>query len=196
MKTSESIKNISLALSKFHQSVESLDRNSQGYNYKYASLENVLETIKEPLQKSGLVFSQFPDGNYGLTTLLIHPESGEYFSTTSEIVPVKDDPQGRGSALTYNRRYHLVCVLGLTVEDDDGASASGKPVFKSNAVESDDKPWLNQKDKMFDIAVNKLLAKETTIEKITESFRLSKIVRQKLEDAVLTSNEMDNQNEK
>lgn len=189
MRTSEDIKNISLALSKFHQEVESIDRNSQGYNYKYASLENVLETIKEPLQKSGLVFSQFPDGNYGLTTLLIHPESGEYFSTTSEIVPIKDDPQGRGSALTYNRRYHLVCVLGLTVEDDDAASASGKSLSKSSGVVvNDDKPWLNQKDKMFDIAVNKLLSKETTIEKISENFKLSKIVRQKLEDAVLASN--------
>ncbi len=39
--------------------------------------------------------------------------------------PVKNDPQGIGSALTYSRRYSIpgVCLIA-SEEDDDGQSAS------------------------------------------------------------------------
>ncbi len=41
--------------------------------------------------------------------------------------PVKNDPQGQGSAITYMRRYALSAVLGIrTEEDDDGNAASNK----------------------------------------------------------------------
>lgn len=184
MKTSEQIKNITAALGEFHKEVNKVDRNSKGYNYKYASLENVLDTIREPLQKVGLVFAQFPDGDYGLTTVLVHPKSGEFFETTSQIVPVKDDPQGRGSAITYNRRYHLVSILGLTVEDDDGASASGKSNSSQGSAPATDLPWLNENDPMFKTAVEKLKSGETTMEKIRKAFKVSKAVQEKLNQAV------------
>lgn len=200
MNRSGEIKNISKALAIFHKEVGSIDRDRQGYGYKYAALPNVLETIKEPLEKAGLVISQFPDGEYGLTTILIHIESGEYFETTSTATPVKNDPQGLGSCLTYLRRYHIVAILGLNVEDDDDASyASGKNTgggkssestktkAPTSSSDSEDKPWLNEKDEIFQIAVNKLRAGETTIDKIKASYKLSKVVRGKLEDAVAGS---------
>lgn len=178
MNKSESIVNISSALANFHSEVNKIDRNSRGYNYNYASLENVLDTIREPLKNSGLIFSQFPTGDYGLTTILVHPKTGEFFETTSEIKAVKDDPQGRGSAITYNRRYHLVSILGLNVEDDDGASASGKTANTQIKTKGEKKnnelPWLNKSDDMYNIAIEKLKNGETTVEKIKLAFRLSK----------------------
>lgn len=182
MKTSEEIKNISNALFKFQSEVESIDRNSKGYGYKYASLENVLETIRTPLQNAGLVFSQFPEGDYSLTTLLVHPESGEYFENTSQIIPTKDDAQGRGSAITYLRRYHLVSILGLIVEDDD-AKAAVQSKSSPKKEEGSGKEWLNKGTPLFKKAISKLANGETTVEKIESSFLLSKEVRKELLDA-------------
>jgi hypothetical protein len=53
--------------------------------------------------------------------------SGEYFQAEFEIAPAKNDPQGVGSAITYQKRYALAAVLGLKIqdEDDDGNAASG-----------------------------------------------------------------------
>lgn len=187
MNRSESIVNISLALSEFQNEVNKIDRNSQGYNYHYASLENVLDNIREPLNKAGLVFSQFPTGDYGLTTILVHPQTGEFFETTSQLVPIKDDPQGRGSSITYNRRYHLVSILGLNVEDDDAASASGKTKDNSNkkqtAVKTTELPWLNKSDKIYQLAIDKLSSGETTLGKIKSKYRLSAEVEKELLNA-------------
>ena len=199
MNRSESIKNIAGALAVFHKEVSSVNRDSKAYNYMYASLPNVLEAIKEPLEKAELMFSQFPDGENSLTTILIHIPTGEFFETTSSANPVKNDPQGSGSLLTYLRRYHLVAILGLNVEDDDGASASGKttdskPTYnkssknssKDSSPEDDEKPWLNEKDDLFQLAIEKLKSGETTIDKIKDKFKLSKVVRAKLDEAVAT----------
>jgi len=38
-------------------------------------------------------------------------------------LPVKNDPQAIGSAVTYARRYNFMAVLGLPVADDDARSA-------------------------------------------------------------------------
>jgi hypothetical protein len=52
-------------------------------------------------------------------------ESGEFISSTLTLKPVKDDPQGRGSAITYARRYAYASILGLVSDaDDDGNRAS------------------------------------------------------------------------
>jgi hypothetical protein len=75
------------------------------------------------MEKAGLVISQFPDGD-GLTTMLIHADSGEYLSATYTLQVVRqNDPQAQGSALSYARRYGLTSVLNLAILDDDGEAA-------------------------------------------------------------------------
>jgi len=107
MQKSESIKNIAQALIIFHVKVDTIKKDAKNPFFKstYASLTNILDAINEPLIESGLAISQFPTGADGLTTILIHGESGEWISSTYEMRPVKDDPQGRGSCITYQRRY-------------------------------------------------------------------------------------------
>jgi len=131
MNKSESIKNLSAALAKFHGLVGKIKKDAKNPFFKstYASLANILDGIQSPLQESGLVFSQFPTDQNGLSTVLIHAESGEWMESTY-IMPVakQNDPQAVGSAITYARRYALASILGLNIdEDDDGNAAAQKP---------------------------------------------------------------------
>lgn len=138
MNKSESLKNIAAALMNFHTKVSRVRKDSTNpfFKSKYASLSNILEVISQPLVDAGLSFSQFPAGDNGLTTILMH-QSGEFLESTYEMKPSKDDPQGRGSAITYQRRYALAAVLGLNIdEDDDGNKASGLNGYKKEAVQT------------------------------------------------------------
>jgi hypothetical protein len=74
------------------------------------------------LAESGLAISQHPSGDNNLTTLIMHADSGEYIESTYNIHPTKNDPQATGSAITYARRYALVSILCLNVDDDDDAN--------------------------------------------------------------------------
>ena len=130
MNKSESIKDLSLALAEFHKLVGKIKKEATNpfFKSKYASLPNILEAIETPLEKAGLVFSQFPSGVNGLSTILIHSKSGEWMEDTY-IMPVakQNDPQAVGSAITYARRYALASVLGLNVDEDDDGNAAAQP---------------------------------------------------------------------
>ena len=119
MKKSESIKQITVALLRFQASVAKIgkDGNNPFFKSKYATLSNILDTVQPELTEQKLAVAQFPDGE-GLTTILTH-ESGEWMEATYTLTPVKNDPQGWGSAITYARRYALSGILGLNIDDDD-----------------------------------------------------------------------------
>ena len=136
MEKSESITNLAKAILKFNENVGKIHKTSTNpfFKSKYASLPDILSGISEPLQEAGLVVTQLPDG-MSLTTMLIHAESGEYICGSSEMKPVKNDPQSLGSAITYNRRYSLGAILNLNIDvDDDGNKATAPP--KNQAVNS------------------------------------------------------------
>jgi len=104
--------------------------NNPYFKSKYASLSNVLEAVTSILHKNGLYFSQSPTSEgdrVGVKTRIIHADSGEMLEESFVLPLAKADPQGAGSAITYARRYALVSMLGLNMdEDDDGNLASGK----------------------------------------------------------------------
>lgn len=132
MEKSESIKNLAKALVKFNGLVGkvSKDSNNPFFKSKYAALPDILSAIHAPLQEAGLTLNQFPSGSHGLTTILIHADSGEYMMDTYEMKPTKDDPQGVGSCITYQRRYAVGAVLSLNIDEDDDGNAASKPVTK------------------------------------------------------------------
>ena len=134
MEKSNSIQNLTQGLAKFHAMVGKISKDAKNPFFKsnYASLPHIITEISEPMEKSGLVISQFPDGD-GLTTMLIHAESGEYLSATYTLQVVRqNDPQAQGSALSYARRYGLTSVLNLAISDDD-AEAAIKPLRQTPA---------------------------------------------------------------
>lgn len=191
MQKSESIKNIAAALIVFHMKVESIKKDATNpfFKRKYASLSNILESIQVPLSESRLTFSQFPTGPSDLTTILMHAESGEFMMADYSMESTKSDPQSKGSALTYQRRYALTAILGLNIdEDDDGNAAStGRNGATQQATgitpTNGELPWLNDGSEQFTGAVKKLKAGTTTIAKIKTVMRLSKAVEAKLLEA-------------
>ncbi len=185
MNKSESIKALATALQLFQVKVGKIKKDAKNPFFKstYASLSNILDAIADPLAESGLAFSQLPEGDNGLTTILIHSESGEFIESTYMMKPVKDDPQGRGSVITYQRRYALASILGLNIDEDDDGNTATHGGKSPQEAEDNNKPWLNENSEVFTAAIAKLNAGKTTIQKIGEAFKISKAVRAKLEEA-------------
>jgi len=95
------------------------------FKSKYVPLDIVLDAIAGPLRDNGIAIVQqtdICDGRTVLLTRLVH-ESGEWIAGRYPVHPVKADPQGEGSALTYARRYALMAIAGIAPEDDDGNAA-------------------------------------------------------------------------
>jgi hypothetical protein len=145
MNKSDSIKNIAAAIATFHIHCGKVAKSADNpfFKSKYAPLPEILEAIAEPLKQAKLSFAQFPDGD-SLTTILMHPESGEWMEASYAMHPVKSDPQAVGSAITYARRYALGAILGLNIDEDDDGNKASAP-----APQTDDKPWLNEGTEAF-----------------------------------------------
>lgn len=186
MEKSESIKEIGKALMTFQQKVDKIKKDASNpfFKSKYATLSNILDTVQLPLIESGLSFAQLPDGEHNLTTLLMHPASGEFLQASYNMTPVKNDPQAVGSAITYARRYALGAILGLNIdEDDDGNKASGKKQ-ETKTEKEQEKPWLNPKSPAWQKAVE-FLKGEGTMEQIKKKYLISKTNEEQLKNEVL-----------
>lgn len=128
LQKSESIQNLSTALCKFQGAVEKIKKTETNpfFKSKYADLPEILDAIREPLLENGLSVVQMPVGENELTTILMH-SSGEYIMSTMKMNPVKNDPQGLGSCITYMRRYCISACLNLNIDKDDDGNAASKP---------------------------------------------------------------------
>ncbi len=114
------------ALSKAQSVYPAICSDRIGHKFKYADLDVIVQTIRPSLTQNGLSFTQFTkndrDGNITLHTRLYHT-SGQWMETRSIVVADKAGLGGSllqayGSAMTYNRRYQLVALLGITVDKD------------------------------------------------------------------------------
>lgn len=95
---------------------------------KYADLADVKDAIFEAMNELGLLAIQTPNGEYGLTTRIVHIQSGEFIEDSFIIKPQQVNPQQAGAVITYQRRYALVSMLGLVTDDDDDADTSSRPL--------------------------------------------------------------------
>jgi hypothetical protein len=129
---SDSIINLAVALTKFNGEVHSIAKDAKNPHFKnnYATLDNIVEEIRPILQKHGLSVLQIPGGdgeNVIMKTMLLH-ESGEWLESEPLVMrPVKNDPQGMGSCITYARRYSLCSMLSLSTGIDDDGNAASQP---------------------------------------------------------------------
>ena len=132
MERSETTTRLTTALVKFQGQMLKVGKDSINPHFKnkYASLSTIIEATQKPLADCGLAVIQMPEGENCLRTMLIH-ESGEFISESYKMTPQRNDPQGLGSAITYQRRYALGAILNLNIdEDDDGNQASTRPQRK------------------------------------------------------------------
>lgn len=142
------------------------DSNNPHFRSSYASLENVIDTARGPLNEDGIAFTQAPgalvDGAIEITTMLMH-RSGQWLRSTLHVPLQKRDPQGVGSAITYGCRYALMATLGLPPVDDDGESAmdrnnqsapmTGRTSYGAGSLRTQDKPAGNHSE-AYNVAIS------------------------------------------
>lgn len=142
---SDLINEISAALAKAQGEMGGAHKSAANpfFKSKYADLESVWDACREPLAKNGLAViqtvEQTAQGDSVLITTLSH-SSGQWFQSVFPLRPVKNDPQGMGSAITYARRFSLSAIVGVYQTDDDGNQASGKNapgIFPAQPAEGD-----------------------------------------------------------
>ncbi len=130
--------NIYQKLNNFRMAVEGLRKDKKGYGYKYADINQVIKVITQPLSDVGLIDVDTVEidenGQAWLRTDLIDIDNPESKLSIKSPLLLKDpsNPQALGSALTYNRRYNRVTLLGLEQEDDDGNAAAGRTAPQQN----------------------------------------------------------------
>jgi hypothetical protein len=110
------------ALIGFHQDVDTIEKNARANYGKFADLANVLSTVTPALLKNNLVVTQTFLANSLITTL--RHVSGEEISSVCDLVlsEGRNKTQEWGKAVTYQRRYSIVSLLGLVADMDmDGA---------------------------------------------------------------------------
>lgn len=110
--------------------------NNPFFKSRYASLDAILETVLPILNQNGLFIEQSPynDGDRVGVYTAIYYKDGTKIDGSFTMTLAKNDPQGAGSAITYARRYALVSMLGLNVEDDDDANHASSPRVSSPNV--------------------------------------------------------------
>lgn len=131
------------------QAVGAARRTTEGYGYKYATLNDIWTLVKQAMADNGLGWTAAGAGKivgaetdmptvYNTLTIAVYEidhdganlmemvQNGEALSS-SYVYPAAAAQQV-GSFETYYRRYGLIHLLGLTtVADDDGKSSSPLP---------------------------------------------------------------------
>ena len=98
------------------------DATNPFYSSKYSTLDASLDVASKILGNHGLAVVQMPTDDI-LYTMMTH-SSGEYIRFAYKMEIKEKTPQGRGSALTYARRYCYQAMVGLAPgDDDDGEKA-------------------------------------------------------------------------
>lgn len=134
--TSENIEKLASALSQTQGEIESAKKNAENkfFHQKYADLASVWDAIRKPLSSHGLAIIQtteYSENNIIIITTLLH-SSGQWIRGKFAIKPIKQDPQGLGSAFTYGRRYSLSAIIGIAPDDDDDAENSMNRKINTN----------------------------------------------------------------
>ena len=189
MNRSETISKLALALVKFNNEVSSIPKDAKNpfYHSEYVTLDKLIISTRDILQKNGLSVMQFPlsvDGKIGIQTMLLH-ESGEFIeSEPLYMTPAKvNDPQVAGSIISYLRRYSYQAILNLSTGEDDDANAA--TFVNSEPPKANGKLTAKQVGRLLAIGL-KVGVKESDIKAaIYKEFR-----KQKIED--LSKEEYDN----
>lgn len=127
---SENIAELAIALSKAQAENGTVLKDAKNPFFKsnYASLAQVWETVRPALTANGLSVVQLPSqdaSGYYVESMLIH-SSGQWIKCKTYMKPVKEDPQGIGSLISYARRYALQSLVMVCPDDDDGEMAMGR----------------------------------------------------------------------
>lgn len=141
MKTSESTKNLNLAMFKFQGIMPRIKRNSKNSHFKstYVEWDDLVDAVVPYLQQCGLYFEQEvieAEGYIAVSTRIVHAQSDEF--KQYEPVRIKETAQGNanhtaGSSITYAKRYSLTLSLALRGTDIDNDGNYDEPPKKQTS---------------------------------------------------------------
>ncbi len=128
------------------QKIGKMKKDTEGYNYKYFDINQLLEKLTPLLHEEGLTLIQ-PltniNGRPAIQTIVYELRKKEVNNGTKDVAIVYDEqrlidfvvtlpdlikPQEMGSCITYYRRYSLQSLFALEAEDDDASSTNEKTV--------------------------------------------------------------------
>lgn len=148
MKSSESLSNIAKALVLAQGEAKDIQKNKQGYGYKYATLESILSMLRPILVKNGLSIIQSHGNNESeitVTTRILH-ESGEWLEDTGgvefQLLKGMNNAQSVGSAITYLRRYQISAFMNITSDEDVDGEVDVGQAKKNTQSPSENKQTL------------------------------------------------------
>lgn len=125
---SSEIGKLAFALSKAQGEITGARKDSKNPFFKsdYADLASCWDACRKQLSENKLAVIQTTGESEDYVTIIttLAHESGQWIRGTLKLKPVKTDPQGMGSAITYGRRYALSAIVGLAQVDDDGNESS------------------------------------------------------------------------
>lgn len=121
------------ALADLQAELPAAARKGTGHNSKkYARFEDIIEAIREPMQKHGFSLTfrldQSQPDKVKITGVLGHRDG---HSEQTDIVLAADNSgaknavQSWGSSVSYGKRYVSVTLTGIATEDDDDGQAGG-----------------------------------------------------------------------
>ena len=132
---SRDIGKLALALAKAQHEIKNPTKDKavsgRAYEFRYASLDAVIDAIRGPLAKNelavtgGLVLHEKSKGP-AYETRLVH-SSGQWMKSVAQLMIAEQTSAALGSSITYMRRYQICAMLNICAdEDDDGSMASGE----------------------------------------------------------------------
>ena len=123
---------------KLDSTVKVKTRSGASYDFKYATLQNIMKKALPVLTKHGLSVTQVFAGKY-LKTILLHT-SGEKQVSIVPIDLTTGTMQEVGSRISYMKRYSMSAILGIVAEEDDDANIADGNQYQKKAKPASAKP--------------------------------------------------------
>lgn len=150
------------AMQAFQDAVPAVKKDGDNpfFNSRYATLEKVISSIKEPCKIAKIAYQQWADGLEIHTRVFMLDNPDDYIEQVLEM-GLDANPQRMGSAITYYRRYSLGLIFNLQFDDDDGNAAAGfpsRPASRANQQRASAPAAKPAKKIMGDFNFNEMLA--------------------------------------
>jgi hypothetical protein len=194
------------ALAQFQSTVKKIVKDKvvkyRDVNFRYASLGEIMLTIKPELADAGLSVrwrNEDKDGRLVVTCIVTHIDGHSIESTMGGMPDTsgsKNNIQATGSTLTYLQRYTLSLALGIVTEDDtdgdggahtDTAKQAPTAVNKpTTATKPEPAPSTTKKGKdvpnakQWDVIKKRLMEGTATLENIEKFFDITEEQRNQL----------------
>lgn len=161
-----------------------LTRDTKAYNYKYATLDQIQEKINPLLEEHNLLVTHYINNNE-LCTKITNLDDDKDFVVSCIWLWELLKAQDKWSAITYYRRYNLLSLFDLEVEDDDWAKASQVkenhlPIPPKNRVE-----FLEKQYDSFTKEYKKHLQKYPTAESIIKMLDVQYILSDEYKNKIV-----------